>query len=193
MIFASNLYKAIRFATAAHTGQTRKGKPDVPYITHPLTVALVLARADADEDVVIAGILHDTVEDSNGKVTLEDIKDNFGELVAMLVGHVTEQDKSLPWEQRKQIALTHIYKMPYGALLLKSADVLANLSDLLTDLEVEGESVWDRFNAPKDKQLERYHNLIEALETVWPENPLLGEIKQGVNKLGDFRVRTSHR
>lgn len=145
-------------------------------------MALILARAGAEEEVIIAGLLHDTVEDSNGKITLENIEQQFGEAVAAFVGHVTEHDKSLPWEERKQQALAHIYEMPYGAMLLKSADVLANLSDLLADVK-EGAVAWEHFNAPKEKQIERYHKLIEALETVWPDNPLLEEIRSGVSRL----------
>lgn len=183
MIYSEKIQKAIALATAAHNGQTRKGKPQVPYITHPLTVALILSRANADEDVVIAGILHDTVEDSDGRVTLDDLEDQFGEVVAMLVRHVTEEDKSLSWEQRKHDALAHIFEMPYGALLLKSADILHNLSDLIADVAKDGDAVYEKFNAPKQKQLEHYKNLIEALDLVWKENPLLPEIREGVNKL----------
>lgn len=178
-----NIKKAIRFATKAHAGQTRKGKPDVPYITHPLGVALILSQANADEVVIIAGILHDTVEDSGGKITLRDIAQQFNVTIATLVGHVTEKDKSLPWEERKKEALAHLYEMPQDAVLLKSTDILYNLNDLLTDLEEHGEEVWTRFNAPKEKQIEHYNNLVEALSTVWPENPLLADIRVGVKNL----------
>ncbi|MEO6077463.1 MAG: HD domain-containing protein [Candidatus Andersenbacteria bacterium] len=183
MIFTPTIQKAIQFAIIAHAGQTRKGKPDVPYITHPLTVGLILARANAVDDVVCAGILHDTVEDSDGNITLDDIEDEFGPAIATLVGHVTEQDKSLLWEQRKTDALAHIYQMPYDALLLKSADVLANLNDLLADLEKEGELVWKRFGTAKDNKIQQQKNLLEAFETIWPENPLLPEIKSGVERI----------
>lgn len=182
MVLTVRIQEAIQFATIAHAGQTRKGK-DIPYITHTLTVALILARASAEENVVIAGILHDTVEDSDGKIAISDVESKFGEIVAMLVSHVTEHDKSLSWEKRKSQALAHIYEMPYGALLLKSADVLSNLSDLLLDLGREGNAVWEKFNSPKEKQIERYKKLVEALETVWKENPLLPEIKAGVERL----------
>ncbi len=66
MIYTQKIQHAIRFAIKTHEGyqkQKRKGK-DVPYITHPLTVGLILAKAGANEDVIIAGILHDTIEDS---------------------------------------------------------------------------------------------------------------------------------
>ncbi|MFH1447127.1 MAG: HD domain-containing protein [Chloroflexota bacterium] len=182
MIFTSKIQESIQFATAAHAGQTRKGK-DIPYITHPLSVALVLARAGADEDVVVAGVLHDTVEDSGGKIGLDEIERAFGGTVAGLVRHVTEEDKSLSWEERKRIALAHIYEMPYGALLLKSADALHNLSELVDDVKEHGNAVFDKFNAPEEKKIEQQQKLMEAMETVWPENPLLPEIKEGVAKL----------
>lgn len=187
MILSPIIQKATLFSINAHAGQTRKGK-EIPYITHPLTVALILARAGADDDVIVAGILHDTVEDSDGAIALSDIETQFGENVAGLVRHVTEEDKSLPWVERKQIALSHIYEMPYDALLLKSADVLANLMDLVADIEQEGESVWERFNAPKEQKIEQQKKLIEAFETIWSENPLLPEIRDGVDKLATAKL-----
>lgn len=176
------IQSAIRFAIKAHTGQTRKGK-GVPYITHPLTVALILSQAGASEDIVIAGILHDVVEDSDGAVALSDIEDKFGETVAGLVQHVTEEDKSLPWETRKRIALAHIKDMSHDALLLKSADVLHNLSELVHDVEEQGDEVFEKFNAPKEKKLAQQQNLVKALESAWQENPLLSEVKENVAAL----------
>lgn len=187
MIFSERLQSAVRLAVAAHADQTRKGN-DVPYIVHPLSVALILARSGAEEDVVIAGLLHDTVEDSGGAVTLSMIQAQFGAAVAELVGHATERDKSLSWAERKTQALAHIYEMPHGALLLKSADTLANLSDLGADLRQGGEEVWQRFNAPKEEQVARYQKLVEAFKNVWPENPLLPEIERAVSKLGTIEV-----
>lgn len=181
LVFTQKIQGAIRLAIAAHAGQTRKGKPEVPYITHPLTVALILAWAGADEEVVTAGVLHDTVEDTD--VTLEDIWDQFGERVAELVTHVTEQDKDLPWEERKQQALEHVAKMPQEAVLLKSADVLANLSELVSDLESQGKAVWERFGASREKKIEQQEKLVVAFEKAWPENPLLPEIREKVAAL----------
>src|SRR3989338_2085111 len=106
--YSGKIQKAIRFAITAHDGQTRKGK-DIPYITHPLTVALILSQVGASEDVIVAGILHDVVEDSD--VELDDVQEQFGEPVADLVKAVTEEDKGLPWETRKRIALGHIKDM----------------------------------------------------------------------------------
>lgn len=184
MIFSRRLQDAIRIAIDAHAGQKRKGT-DVPYITHLLSVALILSRAGADEDVIIAGILHDAIEDTNGAVKRENISRVFGERVAGLVNDVTEQDKSLPWEVRKQQALDHISSMDQDALLLKSADVLHNLKELVLDVEEQGEGVFAKFNAPKDKQLDRYQKLADALRSAWKDNPLLPEIEEGVSGLSE--------
>jgi len=174
MIYTPKMQKAITKATQAHQGQTRKGK-SVPYITHPLVVGFILANAGASEDVVIAGILHDTIEDSD--LTKSDIENEFGEKVARIVNNVTEQDKSLPWVERKQQALEHISEMDNDSLFVKSADVLHNLTDQINDYKEIGDVMFKRFNAPKEAQLQRIKKLVSALGEAWPSNPLLPDIK----------------
>lgn len=100
------IQKAIKFATKTHEiyqKQKRKGK-DVSYITHPLTVGIILSCIGASDDAVCAGILHDTIEDSisEKKVTFEMLKERFGKEVAQIVLDVTETDKTLSWEERKK-------------------------------------------------------------------------------------------
>lgn len=100
MFYTPKIKAAIRFAIKTHEvyqKQKRKGK-EVAYIKHPLTVTLILARAGADEDLVTAGVLHDTIEDSipEKKMTKVMLEERFGKSVAGLVDGVTEQDKSLP-------------------------------------------------------------------------------------------------
>ena len=187
MFYTDKIKKAIKFATKTHEvyqQQKRKGK-DIPYITHPLTVGLIVARAGASENVIVAGILHDTIEDSvvGKKVTAEMLAERFGEKVAVLVESVTEMRKDLPWEERKQEALAHIETFSNESILLKSADIISNLSELLDDYEQEGESIWARFNAPKEKMLENAYKVISAIRRRWPENPLgedIGNIMQGL-------------
>ncbi len=188
--YTQKIQKAIEFAIKVHQldqNQTRKGKT-VPYITHPLAVGIILSRLGADENIVAAGILHDVIEDSleNAKVTKKDIQDEFGETVANIVNNVTEQDKSLPWAVRKQKALEHITDMDHNSLLVKSADVLHNMKELLTDLRKDGVSVLAKFNAPREAQLERFKKLENALEASWSKNPLLSEIKSTLLKIQEF-------
>jgi (p)ppGpp synthase/HD superfamily hydrolase len=188
MIYTPKIQKAIDFAIEVHEvrmKQKRKGK-DIPYIVHPLAVGLILAKAGAGENAIIAGILHDTIEDSKEEDKTQVrkfIEQEFGEEIYRTVDDVTEQDKSLPWEERKQIALEHIIKMGNDSLLVKSADVLHNMTDLVQDLEREGDKVFEHFNAPKEKQLERYTNLVKAFEDAWPENPLLPDLKENLKSL----------
>lgn len=187
MIYTSNIKKAIRFSIKTHEiyqKQKRKGK-DIPYITHPLSVALILASAGASEEVVTAGILHDTREDSvsEKKVTREMLMERFGEEVAVLVESVSETDKSLSWEERKKEALAHIRTFSRGSLLVKSADILSNVSELVDDYRREGEGVFARFNAPKEKILKHYFEAINAIVGKWEESPLAEDLKSLASEL----------
>ncbi len=176
MIHTPRIQRAIRFSIRTHEGyqkQKRKGK-DVPYITHPLTVGLVLARAGASEDVIIAGILHDTIEDSIDmkKVTRVMLAERFGEPVAALVDAVTEQDKSLPWAERKREALEHIAHFSHEEVLVKSADVIANCAEILEDQAKDGDQIFERFHRPKEDIVGNAQKVIAALIERWPESPL---------------------
>ncbi len=185
------IQEAIRFSIKTHEvyqKQKRKGK-DIPYITHPLTVGLILARAGASENVVIAGILHDTIEDSTPekKVTKEMIAERFGESIASLVLSVTETDKELTWEERKAEALEHIKSFSNDSILLKSADIIANTSELIEDYVKGGDEVFDRFNAPKERLLEQSLRTIRAIYEKWPESPLAPNLRGIEAKLGDLK------
>jgi hypothetical protein len=164
---------AITYAAIYHKDQTRKGKR-TPYISHPLQVGEILSRVTDDEQVIAAGILHDTIEDT--PLTYQDIEDMFGKVVAGMVNDVTEQDKSLSWDARKQQALDHIANMSYGSQLVKAADVIQNFTEQLIDYQEIGDELFTRFKAPKEKQFTRYGNLIKELQKTWAENPLLPDL-----------------
>jgi (p)ppGpp synthase/HD superfamily hydrolase len=186
LFYTPKIQKAIKFAIKVHQldqNQTRKGKKD-PYIIHPLSVGLILAATGAAEDIIVAGILHDIIEDCKpyGSVTTNDIEKEFGKDVARMVNDVTEQDKTLPWSVRKQRVLEHVKDMDNDSLLVKSADVLHNLSDQLADYKIEGEKMWARFSAKKPEQLANYMLLIPAIGKKWPQNPLMLELMQKVEE-----------
>jgi len=181
MIYTPKIQHAIRFAIKTHEiyqKQKRKGK-DIPYITHPLTVGLILATANASEDVIIAGILHDTIEDSikEKKVTKEMIIERFGEKVYELVLSVTEQNKELPWEERKAEAIEHIKTFSNDSLLLKSTDIISNMTEIYSDYKKGGEQTFEKFNAGKNKILRNYNNVVSALISKWSENPLREDLE----------------
>ena len=190
LLYSSRVQQAIRFSIKTHEvyqKQKRKGK-DVPYITHPLTVGLILARAGADEDIVIAGILHDTIEDSvpEKKVTREMLTERFGEKVASIVENVTEPDKKLPWEERKQAAYERIATFDKESLLVKAADIIHNTTECLGDYEREGPAFFAAFNSPADKLFTHYARSLEAILKRWPEHPLAQDLAEAKIQLARF-------
>lgn len=187
MFYTKKIKDAIRMAIRVHEldqKQKRRGK-DVPYIIHPLIVGLILSRINADEDIVVAGILHDTIEDSvaSKKITRENIEERFGTGVAEMVWDVTEKDQKISWEDRKKMALIEIINMPFKSLIIKSADTIANCSELIADFRKEGESTFRRFSVPKEKQLGHYINVINTILDKSDENPLEKDLLENLKQL----------
>ena len=172
---------AIYFATKAHTGQKRKTEQDVDMIFHPFTVGMILQRAGAKTECVIAGILHDVVEDT--KYTLEDIKEQFGTQIANIVDEVSE-NKSLPWKERKIETINKIKTASMDGKLVECADKISNLESLYNLYQEEGEEVWKSFNKPKEEQKWYYTNMFQAiLMNTTEENMLFDRYKRILNKV----------
>lgn len=176
-----------------HQKQKRKGK-DVPYIVHPLIVGMLLARAGAPDDVIAAGILHDTVEDSHPlvPVTRATIEKKFGEHIADLVMSVTENKRLQVWEVRKEESIERIGSYSHESVLLKSADVLANVTELIHDIEQEGMKVLERFGGKHAAILTHYVRVIDALSkraATFPKgkkNPFIGELRECQKQLRTY-------
>ena len=151
---------AIDVAEEAHSGQFRKGS-DIPYISHPRAVARILSDAGCSEEMVVAGILHDTVEDTS--LTLDYIREKFGSGVAQIVQGCSEPDKSLPWEQRKQHTVEFLKTASLEVRAVTCADKLHNLLTIIADYELVGDNVWDRFSRGKGAQEWYYRELAASL------------------------------
>lgn len=178
--------EALIFAAVAHRPQRRKGT-DVPYIVHPFHVALILLRYGFDEDVAIAGLLHDVVEDCD--ISLEEIEERFGARVAKLVDGVTERkqtadDKERPWRERKEEQLANIEKLGHEGAALKAADALHNCQTTVADLKEMGDALWERFNAGPEEQRWYYGALVSALRGPLGDHPLRLELERAVAQLG---------
>ena len=152
------IFDAIEYAARAHREHYRKGTK-IPYIIHPISVAKILIEYDCAEELIVAGILHDTVEDTD--VTLENISRSFGEKVASLVQAASEPDKSDTWENRKRHTIESLKTAPMDVLLLTCADKLDNIRSIKEDYERFGESVWKRFRRAKDSQAWYYSALAD--------------------------------
>ncbi len=151
--------KAIQFAVVAHEGQYRKGT-NIPYIVHPVSVGFLLQSIGCDEEVIAAGILHDTVEDTNTE--LDDIEYEFGESVASLVLSVSEPDKTLTWEERKTHTIESLKQANEDTLVITLADKIHNLRTLFFDWQQNGEEVWEKFNRGREKQKWYHESVYEA-------------------------------
>ncbi len=180
--------EALRFALAAHGGQRRKGS-DVPYITHPVAVSATLAQYERGEDLIIAALLHDTMEDTG--TSFAELAERFGRRVAELVRSVTEAKHrdggEIPWQERKEAQLRHVREADLDTVWLKAADTLHNLQSILRDRGIVGEGVWQRFKAGKQQQLWYYTNVTEAVgERLQGERlgkGLAGELREAVRHL----------
>jgi (p)ppGpp synthase/HD superfamily hydrolase len=132
----------------------------MPYITHPIRVADQLKHAGASKELICAGYLHDTVEDT--PVSLEDIKKTFGVKIANLVAAHTE-DKSKSWKERKQRTIDTLTIADPELKYLIVADKLDNLLSLEKDLQVYGKEVWKNFNAGPDQQKWYYESIAQKM------------------------------
>ncbi|MFY2762613.1 HD domain-containing protein [Arenimonas sp. MALMAid1274] len=133
----ARLARALHYAAGQHSRQRRKDADASPYINHPIALLHILTveAGITDEDVLVAAVLHDVMEDCSGPGQMHlalrraEIRDQFGPAVLALVEAVTD-DKTLPKADRKKAQVEHAARLPYGARLIKLADKTANLRDL---------------------------------------------------------------
>lgn len=151
--------KAEAFATKAHEGQFRKSD-GAPMVTHPIRVANMLRSAGFPEEVVIAGYLHDTVEDT--EVTFEDIEREFGAEVRYIVtGNTEDKDKS--WMERKKHTVEALKTAPLSIRALVVADKLDNLSSLAFALDEVGEDIWKSFKYGRTENAWYFQSVLASM------------------------------
>jgi (p)ppGpp synthase/HD superfamily hydrolase len=193
MAYSAQYEAALRLAAKEHRRQNRKGT-DVPYITHPMHVSVILARYGFPEPVVIAGLLHDVVEDQN--YPLHRIEAAFGPDVAEMVAALSEQKhdqhgSARPWKIRKREALERLWCASTGAVAVKAADVLHNARALVADLRREGPGVWDRFNSGPGPSLRYYRNVADMARERLGDHPLVAELDDSLDDL-ELMIRESN-
>jgi myo-inositol-1(or 4)-monophosphatase len=170
--------KAVIFAAAAHSGMTRKGSR-IPYLSHPVEAAAIVAEMTDDQELIAAAVLHDVIEDT--EVTVQDLTTYFGERIAYYVGCETEDKRrELPpestWMFRKQESINFLLnRADRNAKMLALADKLSNLRSIARDVKACGDKLWERFNQ-KDKAMHgwMYREAADALKElseypVWQE------------------------
>ena len=163
---SKRLDDAIEFATKKHTEQTRK-RENTPYILHPLEAAAVAAELTKDEDILIAAVLHDTVEDTD--TSIDEVREKFGNRVAELVESETENKREdLPpeetWEIRKKESLEHLKNSTDPAVkILWLADKVSNIRTLYRLYQKEGDDLWNHFNMKDIKKQAWYYRTVAEL------------------------------
>ncbi len=174
------LKKAFLFALNVHDGQLRKD--GTPYITHPVEVAMELARNGADETLIAAGYLHDTIEDAH--VTRQQLEMEFNGEIADLIANDSE-DKSKSWEERKNATLDELRNSGDKRLkMLVCADKLSNLRGIYEEISKGKADVWQQFKRGKDKQAWLYMETVEVLSSL-EGMPMYEELKLLTKKLFD--------
>ena len=156
------LDRAIIFAVKAHHNTERRGK-GFPYIVHPMEAVEIVATITADQELLAAAALHDTVEDTY--VTVEQIRADFGDRIAELVHAESDQingelfngaNETETWHARKQAAIDRLAAASHDAKIVAMGDKLSNMRAIWRDYQLKGDALWSIFHV-KDKASHEWH------------------------------------
>jgi len=166
--------RAIQFAARKHHGQMRKETEPLPYITHPFSVALLVAEDGADDDIVIAALLHDTLEDTD--TTREEIAREFNERIAVLVESVSEpkeiDGRKLSWREKKEHYLAILEKASDDAVLIAIADKVDNIESKFEAFEREGDALFANWKQPTGQYTWYHGETLRIAQARFPEHTL---------------------
>lgn len=179
---------ALKVASKAHRDQMRKDT-DIPYISHLVAVGMIIGEYTTDEDAVVAGILHDVLEDVRPSIYSEaDMRDDFGDKITDIVKDVSEDkvagEPEKPWIERKKGYLTHLDSLAnVEPMIVSTADKIHNLTDMLDEYERVGDELWGKFNASKDDELWFYKSFLEIIQKKGIPEKMKADLESLVNML----------
>lgn len=174
-IFTARLERAVVRVLQGRGPAPPKDGPAAQAAAHGVTVALILSRYSDDEDVLIAGLLLDALQDPTAAEALER---EFGARVVGMIRDVAEPLRELPWGTRTARYLRRLSSTPNPSLLVASADVIATLIALIGAREAPGGEGGLRFGGPIEEQLRLGRGVYEAVRGSWPRCPLLPELRK---------------
>jgi (p)ppGpp synthase/HD superfamily hydrolase len=192
--YSDKINHALAYAAKHHDRQVRKGTK-LPYLTHPANVAVILTRYDCDEDTVVAGILHDVVEDCvrdgyTREMLEQRMGEKFGESVletALQVTHrrLDDEGVELSTDQRKQDYLERLSQAGKAALWVCAADNVHNARSILSDLRrtVDSPTIWSRFSGARAGTVKWYRQVYERLKSLGFEALIMEELRLAVEAL----------
>jgi (p)ppGpp synthase/HD superfamily hydrolase len=165
--------KAVRISVSAHKDQARKGD-NLPYIIHPIMVAIKLSKYNFPDTVIAAAFVHDVLEDTD--FPEDKLKNELGEEVLEIVKAVTNDD-SLSWEEKKKKYVETVRAGSDGAKAVAVADKIHNLESLLLAYSEQGPELWKKFNRGKEQKLWFENEVLKMLKETW-KHPLIEEYEK---------------
>ncbi|XWN32442.1 MAG: HD domain-containing protein [Devosia sp.] len=182
-VLTDRLSDAFAFAERAHRSQRRKGS-GVPYVAHLMSVCALVLEYGGDEDLAIAALLHDAVEDQGGMAMATTIRQRYGERVADIVVACSDAHEvpKPPWRARKDAYIAAIPEKSDDAVLVSMADKLHNASTIVMDHRTIGSAVWERFTGRQEGTLWYYRALADAFHARAP-GPLSDRLSEMVDTL----------
>lgn len=192
MILTPRIEGAIKLCSELHRNQTRKNENKTPYNTHLFSVALLISQITDDEDIIIAGLMHDSLEDVEG-YTYEKLSNDCGKRVAEIVGGVTEtreyrdlENKELRWLKTREEYLKNLKIAPNESAIVSLADCLHNTESFLEGAKDEGEMFFKRFGSSlKNKYLFNLER-IKIIKEKIGENQLTERLDNANEKLKEL-------
>ena len=183
-MFSERFARALAYAERLHAWQRRKAT-NKPYIGHLMSVTSIVIAYGGDEEMAIAALLHDAVEDQGGEKRLHEIRKKFGKRVAHIVDGCTDSytEPKAPWLARKQEYIARIAGEDADTRFVSAADKLSNARDILEDVRAEGDTVFERFQGKKEGTLWYYRTLVTEFRRAGG-NPLVDELDRVVGELG---------
>jgi (p)ppGpp synthase/HD superfamily hydrolase len=164
-MYTYKIEQAIKAAALLHQDQVRKGVANLPYVTHPMSVMTILRDYTDDENTLVAALLHDTVEDTD--YTLEEMREDFGQVVSELVATLTEPEYSgntkLTWLEVKNAYAKQIKKGPKEAVMIAAADKTHNFRSMIEDYYEHHEDFIKDFGPNLDSRVEAYQNISNSI------------------------------
>ena len=192
--YSDAINHAFAFAAKHHDRQVRKGTK-LPYVTHPANIAVILTRYGRDEDTVVAGILHDVVEDCirdgyTREMLEQRIGEKFGDAVLQTILQVTyrrldDDGVELSSMERKEDYLERLSGANESARWVCAADKLHNSRSILSDLQrtLDSHTIWSRFGGGHESTVKWYRDVYERLKSVGFDAPIMEELRLSVEQL----------
>ena len=185
---STKIFEAAKLATLVHKNQTRKD--GTPYIDHPFAVAFIVSRYTTDEDLIIAGLLHDVIEDvDKAEYSEAQMLKDFGPKIFRIVSDLSDKrdpmsdaDEIKTWKERKTKYLNHLKVCELDSLLVCCADKIHNFYDSSKVLKIIGEDLWTRFHASKSEEFWYMTSCYEIINSRMP-GAMADELKYYVEEV----------